>query len=288
MTNHDELTGFHLACLHSGNVKIVQFLIEEGFDFNRPSSGGITGFHFACCAGHIDIVRFLIEQRLDFNQKDSEGNSGFHFACANNTKPRVDVLRFLFLKNFNGINEQNSQGCTPFQALLDRWHYDDDRFNPSCCILLSIENGAEIGENKFDISIVGYIHSRILELTTGTAEIFSVWTRRIASIITSFTMEPSTNASLPNLINALDPYVGKITCPLINGHAPSINSYLSYDFPNFSLPNLMDVLDQRIAKIISSFTNEPFTNENLQNFKCFRQTLAWSQLEIMEIYFRPN
>ena len=52
----DRNTGFHVACF-GGNLNIVQFFLEQGFDMNSSNDNGGTGFHaglfwwkFKCCS----------------------------------------------------------------------------------------------------------------------------------------------------------------------------------------------------------------------------------------------
>jgi ankyrin repeat protein len=83
------LTGFHVACLGGklnpflnqrgfnipddiyhekirfhihGNLNVVQFLLQQGFDMNCVENNGVTGFHFACVSGNLNVVQFLLQQ----------------------------------------------------------------------------------------------------------------------------------------------------------------------------------------------------------------------------------
>ena len=50
----------HIACLFSGNVELVRYLVEEaGCDINTKGENDYTSLQIACEKNHLEIVKFL-------------------------------------------------------------------------------------------------------------------------------------------------------------------------------------------------------------------------------------
>jgi len=155
----------------NGNLKMVQFFVEKGFDMNDRSNqfyGGNTGFRLACYNGRLNVVKFLVQQ------------------------------------GFEGINEPDSHGNTELKLLIRKRYLlsNNELFMP--CILFLIESGAQMNENDVFEDLHSAIQNRIIEITFMKETIFEKWTGRIAQAITDYALHPFTNTSLQNLSQILN------------------------------------------------------------------------------------
>jgi hypothetical protein len=181
--------------------------MEQGVDMNQVDDNGLTGFHYACENGNLDIVKLLIEHGVDINKVDVEGENGFPFACR---RTNLHILKYLQKQNVNLINRRNFNDETGLDILIKR--RSDETLS---CIMFLIESGVELTDpqNLFRHfyrherdKIVKAIEDRINELTFTKQELFKNFTgRRVAKVITDFTMEPCTNvrSALENLRQTL-------------------------------------------------------------------------------------
>ena len=103
-----------------------------------------------------------------------------------------------------GINEIGFDGITGLEMLIEqRYDYDDDGLLLPC-ILLLIEAGAKLNENRVCDDLFSAILNRIIEIAFLQNTILEKWTGRIAKIIIDFTIGLFTKTSLENLSNFLD------------------------------------------------------------------------------------
>merc|ERR1712096_16050 len=219
-------TGFHFACIGGkfnaflievgfcqpdllgpndchGNLHIVQFLLQQGFDMNIGNNNGVTGFHTACTNGNLNVVEFLFQQGLDMNTGSNSGATGFIYACR---AGNLNIIWFLLHHEFTNIDEFCFDG-TGLDILIDnRCDYSNDELYMPCVLLL-IEADGEVSE-EYDVfeELISAIQNRIFEITCLKKTIDKKWTQRIAQLITDFTMEPFTDRSLQNLSKFLDHY----------------------------------------------------------------------------------
>lgn len=77
-----------------GNIKSVNFLIENGADVNTQNEKGITALMLASRFGHIETVKFLIEKGANVNIRDIHDMSAFLYARDNNNED----IQMLLLK----------------------------------------------------------------------------------------------------------------------------------------------------------------------------------------------
>jgi len=222
VSDNNGFTGFHVACtggklnkfliqqgfkLHDkntgtrfGNLNVVQFLLQQGFDMNVGDNNGGTGFHFACVCGNLNVVQFLLQQGFDMYAGDNLGSTGFIWACI---AGNLNLIRYLLTHGFENINEF-SIDRTALDILIDkRCDYPDDELYMESLILL-IESGAKLSEDNVFEELISAIQNRIIEITFVKKIIFEKWTGRIAQSITNFTMDSFTNISSQNLSQFLD------------------------------------------------------------------------------------
>uniref|UniRef100_A0A3Q3QQV0 Tonsoku-like protein n=1 Tax=Monopterus albus TaxID=43700 RepID=A0A3Q3QQV0_MONAL len=90
-------TSLHRACI-DGNLKQVQYLVEQGHPVNPRDYCGWTPLHEACNHGHYDIVAVLLDRGANINDPGGplcDGVTPLHdaLACGNFTVARLLVER---------------------------------------------------------------------------------------------------------------------------------------------------------------------------------------------------
>uniref|UniRef100_A0A3Q2ZER5 Tonsoku-like protein n=1 Tax=Hippocampus comes TaxID=109280 RepID=A0A3Q2ZER5_HIPCM len=111
-------TSLHRACI-DGNLKQVQYLVEQGHPVNPRDYCGWTPLHEACNHGHYDIVAVLLDRGANINDQGGnlcEGVTPLHDALTCGNFP---VARLLVERGAS-INLRNAKGETAMDTLR-RW-----------------------------------------------------------------------------------------------------------------------------------------------------------------------
>ncbi|KAM7375942.1 hypothetical protein PAMP_005702 [Pampus punctatissimus] len=108
-------TSLHRACI-DGNLKQVQYLVEQGHPVNPRDYCGWTPLHEACNHGHYDVVAVLLERGANINDPGGplcEGVTPLHdaLACGN-----FKVARLLVERGAS-VTLRNSKGDTATDTL---------------------------------------------------------------------------------------------------------------------------------------------------------------------------
>ncbi|XP_070834859.1 tonsoku-like protein [Chaetodon trifascialis] len=108
-------TSLHRACI-DGNLRQVQYLVEQGHPVNPRDYCGWTPLHEACNHGHYDVVAVLLERGANINDPGGplcEGVTPLHdaLACGN-----FKVARLLVERGAS-VTLRNSKGDTAMDAL---------------------------------------------------------------------------------------------------------------------------------------------------------------------------
>uniref|UniRef100_A0A669D2K6 Tonsoku-like protein n=1 Tax=Oreochromis niloticus TaxID=8128 RepID=A0A669D2K6_ORENI len=108
-------TSLHRACI-DGNLKQVQYLVEQGHPVNPRDYCGWTPLHEACNHGHYDIVALLLEHGANVNDPGGpycEGVTPLHdaVACGN-----LEVAGLLVERGAS-VTLRNSKGETALDTL---------------------------------------------------------------------------------------------------------------------------------------------------------------------------
>ncbi|XP_013870324.1 tonsoku-like protein [Austrofundulus limnaeus] len=108
-------TSLHRACI-DGNLRQVQYLVEQGHPVNPRDYCGWTPLHEACNHGHYDVVALLLERGANVNDPGGplcEGVTPLHdaLACGN-----LRVARLLVERGAS-VTLRNSKGDTPMDTL---------------------------------------------------------------------------------------------------------------------------------------------------------------------------
>ncbi|KAM3720496.1 Ankyrin repeat and SAM domain-containing protein [Dirofilaria immitis] len=131
----DHVTGLQMAAA-TGNIGIVQYLLDRGADIEKSNQVGMTALHHAAKNGHVNIVRILVQRGANYQKLTYLGASAMTLAAGNG---HTDVVKLLLDLRVN-INPSHTALCpTPVIAAAFRRH-------THLCALLS-QKGAYLDGN---------------------------------------------------------------------------------------------------------------------------------------------
>ncbi|XP_053489149.1 tonsoku-like protein [Ictalurus furcatus] len=108
-------TALHRACIE-GNMKQVQYLVEQGHPLNPRDHCGWTPLHEACNHGHLGIVSLLVDKGANVNDPGGaycEGVTPLHDALSCG---HFEVARLL-VQSGASVNVRNNKGDKPMDTL---------------------------------------------------------------------------------------------------------------------------------------------------------------------------
>ena len=102
----------HIACIFSGNVELVRYLVEEAdCDINAKGSNDYTSLHWACEKNQLEIVKFLTSKpECNREAGDEDNNRPLHIACI--FSGNVELVRYLVEEADCDINAKGSNDNT--------------------------------------------------------------------------------------------------------------------------------------------------------------------------------
>jgi ankyrin repeat protein len=107
-------TALHIACDGTGsvtNISTVYKLIEKGADIMAINNNHTNMLHFAACSGNIELVSYFIDKGFNVNSKNKCSFTTAHFLCRfyRNPENAIEILRLLLDKgaDFNCISGEN-------------------------------------------------------------------------------------------------------------------------------------------------------------------------------------
>lgn len=104
-----------------GNTKIVQVLLDYGWNANEVDAKRRTPLHFAAENGYYKVVQVLLNSRqLDVNARDQCGSTALHDAARGG---HMVVVNLLLSKADIDINIEDKNGCTPLWWATGHGHH---------------------------------------------------------------------------------------------------------------------------------------------------------------------
>lgn len=112
LKEHSEYVDKHGSrALHSaandGYLEIIQLLIDNGADVNKPAGNGAVALHAAVSSGHVEIVKFLIAHGADVNKADNYRYTPIHTAIIQN---KIEVMKLLLAHPKIDVNHSDERG----------------------------------------------------------------------------------------------------------------------------------------------------------------------------------
>jgi ankyrin repeat protein len=75
-----------------GNIQLFNFLLELGFDYNKPMQDGSSPLHLCIYTSNLDMVKILLDKNLNLNGINNSGHSIIHAAILSNDISIIDLV----------------------------------------------------------------------------------------------------------------------------------------------------------------------------------------------------
>lgn len=66
----------------SGNVKLLNYLLDQGSPVDPKDETEVTPFILAASAGKIDVCKVLVDQGANIDSKNTQGHSALQYSCS--------------------------------------------------------------------------------------------------------------------------------------------------------------------------------------------------------------
>ncbi|KAI0535871.1 ankyrin repeat-containing domain protein [Xylaria digitata] len=106
-----------ISAASRGNLKILEFLRDNGFDVIKENEFGLTGLHAAACGGHVKCCEFLLKCGSSPDHHNFAFPSPVHLACYQN---HIETVKFLHEKGAN-IDRELSTPLKLYDIVLARY-----------------------------------------------------------------------------------------------------------------------------------------------------------------------
>lgn len=138
-----------VALANNTNEKVIEYLLNYGFDINLAKPNGITPILDAAQNPNFKIFNMLLEKGANIKQEDSINNNVLHVAAMRNENPQF--IEFLLNKGFS-IEKRNKYGNTAVFAASRNVNID--------VIKTLVAKGGNLkGINDFGDTILMYLFS---------------------------------------------------------------------------------------------------------------------------------
>lgn len=133
-------TLLHLAA-KTGNYKIAEFLISNGFDVNQQNAIGSTPLNLAIDCDNYAVAELLLNNGADPNLADEDGVTALHKSMLSNNTD-IKFIKSIIEKSENSLNLPTKLGNTPLHLAV---RYG---FNSIVELLIEKHAGKEFDINK--------------------------------------------------------------------------------------------------------------------------------------------
>ncbi|XP_062595975.1 serine/threonine-protein phosphatase 6 regulatory ankyrin repeat subunit C-like [Saccostrea cucullata] len=102
--DNDGESALHAAA-RGGNIDLLNFLLEKGFDVKTKTNNGKTVLHLCCKRGKLEMCKYLVNTYPNLlDVKDNNGRNALHYAAWGGY---IDLLNFLLEKGFDVKSKTN-------------------------------------------------------------------------------------------------------------------------------------------------------------------------------------
>lgn len=119
--NHDGANALLLVAPYIKDTSLIKYFTSKGIDMNSKDNSGNGIFNYAAKAGNIKLMNYLINQGVNYKKLSQKGENAMIFA-SRGTRSNTNTLDFyLYLENL-GIspNVKTLNGTTPLHAIAFR------------------------------------------------------------------------------------------------------------------------------------------------------------------------
>ena len=102
----------------NGHLTVVQYLVEQGADKDRPNVLGASPIYAATYHGHLPVVKYLLEQGADKAKTTDIGDSPLHIASA---RGHLSTTKYLVQQGADK-NMANTDGLSPLHYAASMGH----------------------------------------------------------------------------------------------------------------------------------------------------------------------
>jgi ankyrin repeat protein len=144
-----------------GQLKILEFLIQEGGDINIRDKRGCNILHRALKCGHLDIVKYCINV-LKFN-KNRTSNNGYTPLIHASYYGHVNIVEYLILIEVP-LNEKDNWDYTAFMHACQRGHLQIVKILFANIQVEISQQSLILAAQEGHIQIVEYLIEKVLNL----------------------------------------------------------------------------------------------------------------------------
>lgn len=110
-----------ISAAKTGNIKVMQELLSQGFSKNTTDSSGRSLLLIAASNGKYPAAGFLIDEGADVKSSDAKGNTLLHYLAASSKKDAVDLMERALNRgaDINALN-YNSARQTPAEIAVSK------------------------------------------------------------------------------------------------------------------------------------------------------------------------
>lgn len=155
-----------LISIEIGNLQVVKYLVEKGFDITFNNKDHYFPIEYACLCNHFPIIQYL----CDANPKVSENNCALVYASS---KGLIDIVIYLLEKGFS-VNQLDYSGRNALHWVAQEGYYNiaDLLIRNGCDINKIDEDGSTplyvaAGENRVEIVHLLIQNNANIDLTEG-------------------------------------------------------------------------------------------------------------------------
>jgi len=105
-----------------GDLKMIQYLLIYGADFQKKNNMGRTALHQAAQGGHIEVIKLLLDKGANPKHEDAQKSTPLHLAAANGhidaARVLIDHMQASDLDMFDG-EQQTALHLAAFNGTLE-------------------------------------------------------------------------------------------------------------------------------------------------------------------------
>ncbi|WP_371219595.1 ankyrin repeat domain-containing protein [Orientia tsutsugamushi] len=283
---HDNgYTILHLF-VRTGNIQIIQKLLDEGANINQQDNYGCSALHTAVRLGEIDVIQKLLDEGANIDLQNHSGQSPLHYACF---AGRINVIQKLLDEGAN-IDLQNNYGYTALYIAINF-------INDKKVIHYLLDSGADptnLPGELFTNGILSYaVHANydlktiklLLDKGYSNAGVFDLaeedFCKQISDIYPIFNVnaqEAYTKIKLVKFIHSKD----KI-CKNSNNHRTFFDLITDTDIKDQDLPYTFD--QEKVNEIyteLNKHINIPIASQmmdSMNRMTCRKETIDYLDIE---------